>query len=105
VEHDTLHVVRYEDLHQHPAKFFRGIAKFLGLQPPRERLKRAIRHSSFKVLRGQEDKHGFVERSVHAERFFRQGKMGVWRKILTPGQVERVVKAHGEQMERFGYLP
>ncbi|MDP7164518.1 MAG: sulfotransferase domain-containing protein [Alphaproteobacteria bacterium] len=105
VEHDTLHVVRYEDLHQHPAKFFRGIAEFLGLQPPRERLKRAIRHSSFKVLRGQEDKHGFVERSVHAERFFRQGKMGVWRKILTPGQVERVVKAHGEQMERFGYLP
>ena len=104
-EHETLHVVRYEDLHLQPAKSFRAIAHFLGLQPPRDRLKRAIRHSSFKVLRGQENKHGFVERSVHAERFFRQGKMGTWRKVLTPAQIERVVKDHGEQMERFGYLP
>jgi len=25
--------------------------------------------------------------------------------VLTPQQIERIVDAHGEQMQRFGYLP
>jgi len=25
--------------------------------------------------------------------------------VLTPQQIQRIVDAHGEQMQRFGYLP
>ncbi len=101
-----LHVVRYEDMLAKPRPTFAGIARFLGLKPPRDRLQRAIRFSSFKVLRGQEDRHGFRENvSTTSDRFFRQGTAGQWRHALTPEQVARVVDAHREQMQRFGYLP
>jgi len=103
--HPGLHVVRYEDMHAKPQQAFGGIAAFLGLKPPRERLERAIRHSSFRSLRDQEDKKGFAERSPVAERFFREGKSGQWRSVLTPDQVKRIVQDHRAQMARFGYVP
>jgi hypothetical protein len=28
-----------------------------------------------------------------------------WRDVLNPSQVDRIVRDHGEQMQRFGYLP
>ncbi|MBM3583729.1 MAG: sulfotransferase domain-containing protein [Alphaproteobacteria bacterium] len=99
----TLHVVRYEDMHAEPIKTFGAIAGFLGLKPPRERLERAIRHSSFKVLQEQEKRHGFIERSPMAERFFRQGKAGQWRSVLSDAQVQRIITDHAGQMDRFGY--
>jgi hypothetical protein len=99
----TLHVVRYEDMHAEPIKTFGGIAAFLGLKPPRERLERAIRLSSFKVLQEQEKRHGFIERSPVAERFFRQGKAGQWRAALSEAQIQRVMTDHAAQMDRFGY--
>jgi hypothetical protein len=99
-----LHVVRYEDMQAAPLRTFRGVAAFLGLKPERERLDKAIRFSSFRVLQAQEQKHGFKERSAHARAFFREGKSGQWKKLLSPAQAERLVAAHGEQMRRFGYL-
>ncbi|MDB5359285.1 MAG: sulfotransferase domain protein, partial [Rhodospirillales bacterium] len=36
--------------------------------------------------------------------FFREGKAGQWKKILSPEQVARIEADHGEQMRRFGYL-
>ncbi|MDD3443805.1 MAG: sulfotransferase domain-containing protein [Zavarzinia sp.] len=98
------HTVRYEDMEQKPMKTFGGIAHFLGLKPSRERLERAIKFSSFKVLQNQEAKHGFKERSSFSERFFRVGKSGQWKNKLTPEQVAEIEHDHGEQMRRFGYL-
>ncbi|WP_119460554.1 sulfotransferase domain-containing protein [Rhodospirillaceae bacterium SYSU D60014] len=100
-----LHVVRYEDMLDAPIKTFGGIAAFLGLKPPRERLKKAIKLSSFKVLREQEKRQGFIERSTNTEHFFREGRAGQWRRLLTPEQIEALVSVHREQMARFGYLP
>lgn len=101
----ALHIVRYEDMTSAPIKTFGGIAAFLGLKVPRERLDRAIKLSSFRVLQEQEKRFGFVERSEHSQRFFRAGKVGQWRKVLTPAQVETIGEHHGEQMARFGYWP
>ena len=56
-------------------------------------------------LREQEEKDGFSERPEKAERFFREGRAGQWKDVLTQQQVQRIVDAHGEQMQRFGYLP
>ena len=50
-------------------------------------------------------KAGFRERPEDAERFFREGRAGQWKEVLTLAQVQRIVDAHGEQMQRFGYLP
>ena len=103
--HPALHVVRYEDMKRRPGPTFRAIAGFLGLKPPRERIDRAIRHSSFRALRAQEDRSGFIEGSSKQQRFFRAGKVDGWRAVLDDKQVRRVVEQHRTQMERFGYVP
>lgn len=100
-----LHIVRYEDMLNKPMVAFSRVTRFLGLNSPRDRLERAIEASSFKSLRAQEDEKGFRERSYKAEKFFRVGKAGQWRTTLSKAQVDRVVGAHKEQMERFGYWP
>jgi len=100
-----LHVVRYEDMHAQPIKTFGAIAAFLDLAPPRERLERAIRLSSFKVLREQEKRHGFAEKNPAAASFFRKGRAGAWRHAFDDDQAAAVVAAHRAVMERFGYLP
>jgi hypothetical protein len=100
-----LHVVRYEDMLMKPQIAFGEIVRFLGLKVPLKRLERAIARSSFRVLQEQERRHGFKEKSEFAERFFREGKSGEWRRLLTPEQIDRVVTAHSLQMKRFGYLP
>ncbi|MGK2741769.1 sulfotransferase domain-containing protein [Tepidicaulis sp. LMO-SS28] len=98
-------VLRYEDMLAKPRKAFKSVTKFLGLKPPNERLERAIRFSSFKALKAQEEKGGFKERSEHAASFFRSGKAAQWREELTPDQVRAIIERHREQMERFGYIP
>ncbi len=105
VPHPALHVVRYEDMAARPAATFDAIAGFLGLHPPREMLLRAVRFSSFKVLRAQEKKNGFVERTAVQKSFFRAGKPGTWRQHLSEAQVRRVLDVHREQMQRFDYVP
>ena len=96
---------RNEDMLSAPHKSFAAIDRFLQLGSPRDRLERAIRRSSFKVLQEQEKRRGFREKTEVAERFFRAGKAGQWRTALSRAQIDRVVEAHRDQMARFGYLP
>jgi len=101
----ALHVVRYEDLLARPQVTFGAIGKFLGIAPKHSRLARAIRRSSFRVLKTQEASAGFHERSRHSEAFFRSGEAGQWRRTLNAAQIDRIVSTHGEVMARHGYLP
>lgn len=101
----TLHVMRYEDMLANPRKSFAAVVKFLGIEAPRQRIEKAIRLSSFQVLKEQERRQGFRERPARMEAFFREGKADQWKKILTKEQIAAIVAAHGEQMARFGYLP
>jgi len=103
--HAGLHIVRYEDLLDAPLKTFGGVLKFLGLNVTRDRLDKAIKLSSFRVLQEQEKRQGFVEKTAVAERFFREGKAGQWKKLLTREQIDGIVAVHQEQMARFGYWP
>jgi len=100
-----LHVMRYEDMLSKAVPTFTKLARFLGLQGSRQRIERAIRFSSFDTLQSMESSKGFVERSSHSQRFFRQGKAGQWPEVLSGDQVRRVVQAHRAQMTRFGYWP
>ncbi len=101
---ERLHVVRYEDMVEKSLATFGGVARFLGLKPSRQRLLRAIRHSSFKTLQSQEATGGFKERSEHQKRFFRRGKVGTWKDELSESQIRQICETHGEQMKRFGYV-
>ncbi|MEG9861759.1 MAG: sulfotransferase domain-containing protein [Parvularculales bacterium] len=103
--HAGLLVMRYEDMLEKPRKHFRRLVSFLGINPPKARLERAIHHSSFKSLQKQEKEHSFKERSEYAEAFFRSGTHSQWRKHLSKAQVQRIVSEHYEQMKRFGYIP
>lgn len=98
-------LIRYEDLHQDPERYFGEVVRFCGLPWDAERLRRAIRFSSFSELRGQEHTKEFRERlnTAHGP-FFRRGQAGSWREELEPHLADRLITTHGETMRRFGYL-
>jgi aryl sulfotransferase len=100
-----VHVVRYEDLHDNPLEAFTVVATCCGLQNKPNSVQRAIGRSSFEVLQRQEFTSGFRERPEKLALFFRQGRVGAWREVLSPSQVARIIDDHGPVMERFGYLP
>lgn len=101
----TIHVMRYEDMLNDSPSTFRGLTDFLNLAPSEEQLSEVIDLSSFKALKKQEQESGFRERPDRSETFFRSGTTGQWKDVLTPDQIDQIVKRHGAQMERFGYLP
>jgi hypothetical protein len=104
--HRALHVTRYEDILADPEKAFAALAKHLLLNPTRRHMAKAIERSSFARLQAQESEKGFRERPPTADRnFFREGRAGQWKDVLTQAQVDRIVRDHGDQMGRFGYLP
>ena len=101
----TLLVLRYEDMKQKPAKAFGRLVKFLGLPADQDRLRRAIKFSSFPELAKQEKSTAFVEsRPDGKTKFFRSGQVGSWRQALSAAQVERLVEHHRDTMVQLGYL-
>ena len=86
------------------AKWFGKVARMVGSED-RGRIERAIRHSDFRALAEMEKRDGFVEVPIKGKRFFRAGRSNQWREKLSREQVARIVAAHREQMQRFGYVP
>jgi hypothetical protein len=103
--HPELHVMRYEDMVAAPCQAFCGLIRFLGQDPPEDRLARAVRFSDFAVLQAQEAARGFIEQPARSSGpFFRAGQVGQWKTVLTRAQQARIERDHGEVMRRFGYL-
>jgi hypothetical protein len=100
-----LHVMRYEDMQLRPVETFGGLLQYLRLPVEGDRLRRAIELSSFESLKKKEEQQGFMERPAKDRPFFRKGKAGAWRDVLTAAQVEAVVASHEPLMRRFGYWP
>lgn len=99
------HVLHYEDMLVAPIKAFGGLVRFLGLPNDPARLKRAIDFSSFRELSGQERTTGFVEaRPDGKSPFFRTGRIGAWRQVLTGAQVATMIAKHRHAMVNMGYL-
>ena len=99
-----VHVIRYEDMLASPHETFIAACCFASLPDEPARVARAIRNSSFKELKHQEQAGGFREASPRGSQFFRSGRAGGWREILSQKQIADIVGAHGEVMRRFGYL-
>lgn len=101
----TIYVMRYEDMLNEPEATFRGLARHLLLEPNAIQLERTIELSSFDKLQSQENEKGFKEKPKDAKLFFRSGKANQWQEELNGRQIERIVRVHRKQMERFNYYP
>ncbi len=84
------YVMRYEDMLADTGKAFRALFGFLGTPVDQDKLRRALKLTSFKSLQKQERKMGFRERPPVMKQFFARGTAGGWRQDLTPAQVARV---------------
>jgi hypothetical protein len=96
-------VLRYEDLLIAPDATFSKAISFIGLNHTQDEIHTALDCCAFARLKKQEEEKGFSEKSAKSDRFFRKGVAGDWRSVLTKEQVRKIVEAHWEVMERFGY--
>ena len=98
-------VLRYEDLLADTVGVLARLVRFLKLDGTDDatKLQRAVEFSSFARLQEAESQHGFRERSPVAQRFFRSGRVGDWRRHLTATQAWAVLEAHGPVMSAWGY--
>lgn len=103
--HRTIYVMRYEDMLADPLATFGRLAAHLLLRPTPEQLQAAVAAADFQRLRQQEMEKGFRERPEASEVFFRGGRAGEWREVLSAAQVKAIVDKNRRWMERFGYLP
>jgi hypothetical protein len=98
-------VVRYEDLRDKAKATFGSIARHLMMKPTDEQLAKALELTSFQNLRQREEAENAAANREGVPQFFRSGRAGQWRDVLTPEQVDRIVADHGKVMAKFGYLP
>lgn len=101
----ALHVMRYESMLADPLKAFTDLVRFLNIDTTKQRIRKAVEHSSFETLRRMEERDGFWERTIAQKKFFRRGQAGGWRDELTDEEAHAIVDTHRTQMERFGYVP
>ncbi|MBW3098344.1 sulfotransferase domain-containing protein [Pseudohoeflea coraliihabitans] len=101
----AIFVMRYEDMKRYPEKTFGALARHLLMNPTPAQLAEAIELSSFERMQKQEEETGFQMKPKTADKFFRKGQVDEWKEVLRRNQVRRIVRDHGQQMARFGYLP
>lgn len=93
-------VIRHEDMLSEPEATFGGLARHVLLDVAPEQLKAAIQHSSTQ----REAVEHFGEGPQLPAPSFQSVRPGQWRDLLTPVQIQQIIKDHDEQMRRFGYL-
>jgi aryl sulfotransferase len=99
-----LHAIRYEDLLADTAGILSKALRFLDIEADPARIGRAVRFADFQELRRQERAEPFVEGWAKSSApFFRSGRAGAWREVLSDAQSAAIEAAHGPVMRRFGY--
>ena len=96
-------VLKYEDMLSDPEDSFGKVIRHFGMEPDPARLKKAIRHASFKELQKQESEAGFVERPPNSEAFFTKGESGQWKNDLAPELVKKIRQVNKRAMKKYGY--
>lgn len=94
--------IRYEDLHRDPAGQLRIVIGRLGLNVSQARIEAAVERTRFDHLSRQERRHGFNEAPA-GRIFFRGGRIGDGRRLLSDADFARLVAANGAVMTAQGY--
>jgi estrone sulfotransferase len=102
---DRILLVRYEDMHTKPLDILSQVLSFAGV-PPRTDLNAAIKASSFSSLQDMERKKGSELRNKTGESFFREGKTGGWKTILSDADLDVILNKQGHQplLKQLNYL-
>jgi hypothetical protein len=98
-----VHLIHYEALKTDAATQFGRALAFAVHDADCAEIARAVRHADFSELQRREREEGFAERKPGAKPFFRAGRAGEWREILTPEQRTSIEDAHAAMMDRLGY--
>ena len=101
--------VKYEDMLEDPGRELEKVLRFAGVEVDPERVKRAVKASSFEEMQRSEKeehdayfgKYGFKNRDV---KFVRKGQKGDWRSHFTKEDEETFLKVHGRTMRKLGYI-
>jgi len=93
-----------EDLLADPNTYFTKLLAHIGVPADPERVEKAVRFSSFKELKKQEDAAGFVEKSPKSDRFFAKGTSDQWKTDLPPEFAKKIRKQNRKLMKKYGYL-
>lgn len=94
---------RYEDVRAEPVPHFGRLARAAGLTVTDSEVTTAVEAARFERLQREEEKVGFRERPKTSPKFFREGRSGTWSGVLDDTQRERLVRDHGQVMQRLGY--
>lgn len=101
----VVYLMKYEDMKADPPKAFSGMLQHLGMPMNPELFAQSVKASSLPALQAQELLAGFQEKSISADTaFFREGKVGVGEKILSPPARAQILSYCGDAMRRLGYL-
>jgi hypothetical protein len=95
--------LRYEDRLSDPLGTLALTARRAGVPHARAIVEAAVAATDFRRVAAMERSNGFRERPREASRFFRHGRAGGWRSVLTADQIARIERDHGTVMRRLGY--
>ena len=98
-----VHLIRYEKLQENPGEVLGNILDKMELDPDPERIARAVELTEFSKMKAQEEKDGFKE-APKERTFFREGKTGNWKDVLTDIQAARINQHHSVLMKKLGYV-
>jgi aryl sulfotransferase len=101
---ERLLVIKYEDMVQKSLDTFSRIIEFIGIDYSKSQIEKAIELSSFEKLQALEKNRPFSEKPPTSKSFFRKGKVGSWKDILTNDQVNQIINEHADFMRQFNYL-
>jgi len=97
-------IIRYEDMLEKPFETFSKALSFLGFEIEKERLEKAIKFSSFKELKKQEEKDSFNEKPINSKSFFRNGKINSYLDSLEKRMIKEIKEKHKKTMKKFKYI-
>ena len=103
---DTI-IIKYEDMVCNTYDTFLRVLNYLNkltnLEINETKMIDAIKQTSFENLKNLELTEGFKE-NPSTNPFFRNGKVGEWKKKLDKEQVQKIEKAFKIEMIELGYL-
>ena len=101
-------IIKYEELITNKEMVIKKIIKFFNenfgmeISNSDTRLKNILKTTSFTYMKKLEDKNSFDE-SMPWSSFFREGKKGQWKDILSKAQQSKIEESLGEYMSLLGY--
>ena len=96
-----VHVVRYEDLKTQPESTFASVIRFCRFEVDPQRIRKAIKFSSFDIVSQQEKHSGFVEKPLSTKRFFYRGEIGMGHQKLDDNQLIAIENATREVIDKY----